>query len=59
MLVSTHVPPSPHVPLHQALNYRQAAFCYEELLLHTPNNSSYHVRYADVLYTIGGSTNYK
>lgn len=43
----------------EALNYRQAAFCYEELLLHTPNNSSYHVRYADVLYTIGGSTNYK
>ncbi|GLI61847.1 hypothetical protein VaNZ11_004355 [Volvox africanus] len=40
-------------------NYRQAAFCYEELLMHVPGNSSYFVRYADVLYTIGGPTNYK
>ncbi|GIL75572.1 hypothetical protein Vretimale_15176 [Volvox reticuliferus] len=40
-------------------NYRQAAFCYEELLMHVPGNSSYFVRYADILYTIGGPTNYK
>ncbi|EFJ50259.1 hypothetical protein VOLCADRAFT_73964 [Volvox carteri f. nagariensis] len=40
-------------------NYRQAAFCYEELLMHVPGNSSYYVRYADILYTTGGPTNYK
>lgn len=43
------------VPL-QAQMYSQAAFCYEELLLHTPQNVALYVQYADVLYTIGGSS---
>ncbi|KAG2483062.1 hypothetical protein HYH03_018045 [Edaphochlamys debaryana] len=43
----------------EVLNYRQAAFCYEELLMHNPANSNFHVRYADILYTIGGPTNCK
>ncbi|KAG2452363.1 hypothetical protein HYH02_003385 [Chlamydomonas schloesseri] len=43
----------------EVLNYRQAAFCYEELIMMAPGNSSFYTRYADVLYTIGGPTNYK
>ncbi|GFR47411.1 hypothetical protein Agub_g9128 [Astrephomene gubernaculifera] len=43
----------------EALNYRQAAFCYEELLMHAPGNSSYYIRYADILYTLGGAANCK
>ncbi|KXZ47288.1 hypothetical protein GPECTOR_36g15 [Gonium pectorale] len=43
----------------EVLNYRQAAFCMEELLMLSPHNSSFYVRYADILYTIGGPTNYK
>ena len=49
------------LPAHcaQACNYRQAAFCYEELLMINPGNSNYYVRYADVLYTLGGAANFK
>ncbi len=43
----------------QTMSYRQAAFCYEELLMMAPTNSIYHTRYADVLYTVGGPTNLK
>lgn len=35
--------------------YKQAAHCYEELLLLGPTNLTYHLRYADTLYTIGGN----
>ncbi|KAL6989525.1 hypothetical protein U1Q18_015276 [Sarracenia purpurea var. burkii] len=34
--------------------YKQAAFCYEELILSQPTNPLYHLSYADVLYTLGG-----
>ncbi|GAB2277574.1 hypothetical protein Dimus_012283 [Dionaea muscipula] len=34
--------------------YKQAAFCYEELILSQPTVPLYHLAYADVLYTIGG-----
>ncbi|KAK4751234.1 hypothetical protein SAY87_004716 [Trapa incisa] len=37
--------------------YKQAAFCYEELILSQPMNPLYHLTYADVLYTIGGLEN--
>ncbi|KAI6684978.1 hypothetical protein NL676_030891 [Syzygium grande] len=37
--------------------YKQAAFCYEELILSQPTNPLYHLAYADVLYTIGGLEN--
>jgi hypothetical protein len=37
--------------------YRQALFCYEELLMHAPGHLPYLVRYADVLYTLGGNNN--
>ncbi|XP_042391367.1 ER membrane protein complex subunit 2-like [Zingiber officinale] len=37
--------------------YKQAAFCYEELLLSQPTVSLYHLAYAEVLYTMGGLEN--
>ncbi|KAJ8760680.1 hypothetical protein K2173_017676 [Erythroxylum novogranatense] len=37
--------------------YKQAAFCYEELVLSQPTVPLYHLAYADVLYTLGGLEN--
>lgn len=37
--------------------YKQAAFCYEELILSHPTLPLYHIAYADVLYTLGGLEN--
>ncbi|PSS24866.1 ER membrane protein complex subunit 2-A like [Actinidia chinensis var. chinensis] len=37
--------------------YKQAAFCYEELILSQPTNPLCHLAYADVLYTVGGLEN--
>ncbi|XP_052193662.1 uncharacterized protein LOC127802050 [Diospyros lotus] len=37
--------------------FKQAAFCYEELILSQPTNPLYHLAYADVLYTLGGLEN--
>ncbi|KAJ4719632.1 ER membrane protein complex subunit 2 [Melia azedarach] len=37
--------------------YKQAAFCYEELILSQPTVPLYHLAYADVLYTLGGLDN--
>lgn len=37
--------------------YKQAAFCYEELILSQPMIPLYHLAYADVLYTLGGLEN--
>ncbi|GJU64354.1 ER membrane protein complex subunit 2 [Tanacetum coccineum] len=37
--------------------YKQAAFCYEELILSQPMIPLHHLAYADVLYTIGGLEN--
>ncbi|KAL3537841.1 hypothetical protein ACH5RR_001207 [Cinchona calisaya] len=37
--------------------YKQAAFCYEELILSQPTVPLYHLIYADVLYTLGGLEN--
>ncbi|KAL7083890.1 hypothetical protein ACP275_14G189500 [Erythranthe tilingii] len=37
--------------------YKQAAFCYEELILSQPTIPLYHLAYADVLYTLGGLEN--
>ena len=31
--------------------YKQAAFCYEELILIEPQNYAYHLKYAEVLYS--------
>ncbi|BBN12760.1 hypothetical protein Mp_5g22660 [Marchantia polymorpha subsp. ruderalis] len=39
------------------LMYKQAAFCYEELILAQPTNALYHLGYAELLYTIGGLEN--
>ena len=33
------------------LMYKQAAFCYEELILIEPQNYAYHLKYAEVLYS--------
>ncbi|CAA6667033.1 unnamed protein product [Spirodela intermedia] len=37
--------------------YKQAAFCYEELILFQPTVPLYHLAYAEVLYTMGGLEN--
>lgn len=37
--------------------YRQAAFCLEELITLAPGEPNLHVRYADVLLTLGGTAN--
>ncbi|CDP08539.1 unnamed protein product [Coffea canephora] len=37
--------------------YKQAAFCYEELILSQPTIPLFHLSYADVLYTLGGLEN--
>ncbi|KAL6519613.1 hypothetical protein OROMI_032889, partial [Orobanche minor] len=37
--------------------YKQAAYCYEELILSQPTIPLYHLAYADVLYTLGGLEN--
>lgn len=37
--------------------YKQAAFCYEELILCQPLVPPYHLAYAEVLYTLGGLEN--
>ena len=36
--------------------YRQAAFCYEELITFLPGSANYCIRYADILMTIGGQS---
>ncbi|GAM22777.1 hypothetical protein SAMD00019534_059520, partial [Acytostelium subglobosum LB1] len=40
------------------LNYRNAAFCYEELILIQPLHHSIYVKYAEIMYSIGGADNY-
>ncbi|GMI79209.1 hypothetical protein like AT3G04830 [Hibiscus trionum] len=37
--------------------YKQAAFCYEELILSQPTVPMHHLAYADVLYTLSGLEN--
>ncbi|KAI9076587.1 hypothetical protein K1719_024922 [Acacia pycnantha] len=37
--------------------YKQAAFCYEELIISQPTGPLFHLAYADVLYTLGGLEN--
>lgn len=37
--------------------YKQAAFCFEELILSQPMVPLFHLAYADVLYTLGGLEN--
>jgi len=39
--------------------YKQAAFCFEELILAQPSNPFFHLSYAEVLYTLGGLENFK
>ncbi|EFA80030.1 hypothetical protein PPL_06851 [Heterostelium album PN500] len=40
------------------LSYRNAAFCYEELILIQPINHVLYSKYADIIYSIGGADNY-
>lgn len=37
--------------------YKQAAYCLEELLLSAPHDAAKHLRYAEVMYTLGGTEN--
>lgn len=34
--------------------YKHAAFCYEELIVHQPYHYAHHLKYAEIQYTIGG-----
>jgi len=38
---------------------KQASFCYEELILIAPQNHHFHIRYAEILYSLGGYDNLK
>jgi len=38
----------------QEQEYNKAAFCCEEVLLHNPHNQLYHLRMAEIRYTMGG-----
>lgn len=38
-------------------DFNKAAFCLEELILHSPHNHLLHQRYADIKYTQGGLEN--
>ncbi|GJQ69254.1 hypothetical protein Trydic_g6397 [Trypoxylus dichotomus] len=38
-------------------DFQKAAFCVEELILHSPHNHLLHQRYADIRYTQGGMEN--
>eukprot|EP00310_Coccolithus_braarudii_P019050 CAMPEP_0183338942 /NCGR_PEP_ID=MMETSP0164_2-20130417/6054_1 /TAXON_ID=221442 /ORGANISM="Coccolithus pelagicus ssp braarudi, Strain PLY182g" /LENGTH=323 /DNA_ID=CAMNT_0025508869 /DNA_START=55 /DNA_END=1026 /DNA_ORIENTATION=- len=38
----------------QQQQHRKAAFCMEELILINPMNYMYHIRYGEILFTIGG-----
>ena len=35
-------------------SYRRACFCMEELILINPMSYIYHIRYAEILLTMGG-----
>jgi tetratricopeptide (TPR) repeat protein len=39
--------------------HRKAAFCYEELLLLAPTNHAFHLKYAEILYTLGTAADLK
>eukprot|EP00741_Cyanophora_paradoxa_P003840 tig00000718_g3734.t1 len=45
-----------YISLHQ---FTSAQFCFEELILSAPQNSTFHLKYAEVLFTIGGLENFK
>eukprot|EP01113_Clastostelium_recurvatum_P008094 TRINITY_DN13796_c0_g1_i1.p1 TRINITY_DN13796_c0_g1~~TRINITY_DN13796_c0_g1_i1.p1 ORF type:complete len:320 (+),score=47.20 TRINITY_DN13796_c0_g1_i1:1-960(+) len=38
---------------------KQAASCYEELILSAPQNYLYYLRYAEIVYTMGGTENFR
>ena len=38
----------------QVQAYQQAAHCYEEVLLHSPQSIPVYIRYAEIMYTLGG-----
>mmetsp|Transcript_2741 Transcript_2741/g.8586 ORF Transcript_2741/g.8586 Transcript_2741/m.8586 type:complete len:316 (-) Transcript_2741:1484-2431(-) len=40
-------------------DFEEAQFCYEELILHQPQNPFLYCRYAEILYTLGGGSNLK
>lgn len=43
----------------EAQMYKQAVYCYEELILQNPTSVQRHVKLADVLFTLGGSAHLK
>eukprot|EP01024_Parvocaulis_polyphysoides_P026762 TRINITY_DN24355_c1_g4_i1.p1 TRINITY_DN24355_c1_g4~~TRINITY_DN24355_c1_g4_i1.p1 ORF type:complete len:295 (-),score=46.96 TRINITY_DN24355_c1_g4_i1:203-1087(-) len=38
--------------------FKQAGYCFEELIMLAPHFANYYIRYADSLYSIGGSENF-
>jgi tetratricopeptide (TPR) repeat protein len=41
------------------LQYKEAFFCYEELILAAPQNYLFYLKYAEILYTVGGLEKFK
>lgn len=39
------------------MNYQKAAFCFEEILVQKPSNYLYNLKYAELLYSMGGGDN--
>mmetsp|Transcript_40376 Transcript_40376/g.39923 ORF Transcript_40376/g.39923 Transcript_40376/m.39923 type:complete len:137 (+) Transcript_40376:371-781(+) len=39
------------------MNYKQAAYCFEEILVQKPTNYLYNLKYGEILYSIGGGEN--
>ena len=39
------------------MNYAKAAFCFEEILIQKPTNHLYNIKYAELLYSMGGGEN--
>jgi len=45
--------------IYQIKMFKQAAFCYEELILISPYNYHIYETYAEILYSCGGIDNYR
>lgn len=39
------------------MNYSKAAYCFEEILIQKPTNYLYNLKYAELMYSIGGGEN--
>jgi tetratricopeptide (TPR) repeat protein len=40
------------------MDYKKAAYWFEEIMIHKPSNYLYNIKYAEILYSIGGGDNF-